>query len=295
MRHAYMIIAHNQFDLLEKIVSCLDTPNNDIYIHIDSKVKEFDFERFSQLTKHSKVEFTQRVSVSWGGYSQIESELILLKAAIKGKYDYYHLLSGVDLPVKSSEYINTFFEANSGKEFIHYCLPEYCKTDNVKDRVRYYYFLQDAIGRANGLMVFLTKVIRKIQQIIGVNRLRKSDFELKCGANWFSITHELAEYVLAKESWIKKYCGNGFCVDEVFLQTLVWNSKFKERLYMPNDEGDYHSCLRYIDWTRGTPYVFQNEDYDELISSDYLFARKFDFQKDKTLCERVVNYVTTRK
>ena len=34
MRHAYMIIAHNQFDLLEKIVSCLDTPNNDIYIHI---------------------------------------------------------------------------------------------------------------------------------------------------------------------------------------------------------------------------------------------------------------------
>lgn len=199
------------------------------------------------------------------------------------------------MPIQSAEYIQAFFEKNSGKEFIHYSSPEYCKTDNVKDRIRYYYFLQDMIGRANGLMSFATKALRKFQHILGVDRLRKSDFELKCGAQWFSITHELAAYVLSRETWIKKYCGNGFCVDEVFLQTIAWNSKFKDRLYMPNDEGDYHSCLRYIDWMRGAPYVFQNEDYDDLISSDYLFARKFDFQKDKMLCERVVSYVTKGK
>lgn len=72
MRHAHMIIAHNQFDLLERLITCLDNPNNDIYIHIDSKVKSFDFARFLQLTKYSTVEFTERVSVSWGGYSQIK-------------------------------------------------------------------------------------------------------------------------------------------------------------------------------------------------------------------------------
>lgn len=292
MRHAYMIIAHNQFDLLERIIFCLDNPNNDIYIHIDEKVKTFDFDYFSHLTKYSKVVFTDRVRVSWGGFSQIQCELTLLKAAIKESYDYYHLLSGVDLPLRSSEYIHAFFEKHAGKEFIHFCTPEFCVSDNVKDRIQYYYFLQDMVGRAPGWLNVVSKCLRKMQRILGVNRLHRNEFEVKCGSQWFSITHELAEYVLSQNAWIKKYFGNGFCVDEVFLQTLVWNSKFKERLYMPNDKGDYRSCLRYVDWVRGDPYVFRNEDYDELISSEYLFARKFDYQKDREVCERIVRYVT---
>lgn len=38
-KHAYMIIAHNEFDLLEILVRLLDDPRNDIYVHIDAKVK----------------------------------------------------------------------------------------------------------------------------------------------------------------------------------------------------------------------------------------------------------------
>ena len=40
-KHAYMIIAHNEFDLLEILVRLLDDPRNDIYVHIDAKVKEY--------------------------------------------------------------------------------------------------------------------------------------------------------------------------------------------------------------------------------------------------------------
>lgn len=36
-KHAYMIIAHNEFDLLEILVRLLDDPRNDIYVHIDAK------------------------------------------------------------------------------------------------------------------------------------------------------------------------------------------------------------------------------------------------------------------
>ena len=35
--HAYMIIAHNQFELLERLIAALDDERNDIYIHIDKK------------------------------------------------------------------------------------------------------------------------------------------------------------------------------------------------------------------------------------------------------------------
>ena len=64
-KHAYMIIAHNEFDLLETLVRLLDDPRNDLYIHIDAKVQDFDFDRFRGLVRYSGLYFTpQRVSVT---------------------------------------------------------------------------------------------------------------------------------------------------------------------------------------------------------------------------------------
>lgn len=36
-KHAYLIMAHNEFDILEKQLILLDDYRNDIYIHIDKK------------------------------------------------------------------------------------------------------------------------------------------------------------------------------------------------------------------------------------------------------------------
>ena len=33
-KHAFLIMAHNQFDLLEMLIKLLDDPRNDIYLHI---------------------------------------------------------------------------------------------------------------------------------------------------------------------------------------------------------------------------------------------------------------------
>ncbi len=120
MRHAYLIIAHNQFELLNLMLRCLDDENNDFYIHIDAKVKSFNKETIIKGIKRSKIFFTERINVSWGAFSIIECELNLLKLAINGNYGYYHLLSGVDLPIKSKDKISEFFEANNGTEFVHF-------------------------------------------------------------------------------------------------------------------------------------------------------------------------------
>ncbi len=273
------------------MLKCLDDENNDFYIHIDAKVKSFNKETIIKGIKRSKIFFTERISVSWGGFSQIESELTLLKAALKGNYDYYHLLSGVDLPLKSKDEIFEFFEKNKGKEFIHFCTPEFSSGESVISRVKYYYPLQEKAGRGNGLLNVPSKVLLKAQKLLGVNRLKDSGFEIKCGAQWFSITHNLAKYVLDNESQINKLCKNGFCADEIFLQTLVWNSSFKENIYLPNNESDYMSCLRFIDWNRGAPYTFKEDDFDELISSDFLFARKFDIEKHPEICYKIANSI----
>ncbi len=285
-KHAFLIMAHNQFDLLEMLIKLLDDPRNDIYLHIDQKAEDFDFQKFSNLAQYSPVYFTERNNVTWGGYSQIDTELLLLKASTPKHYDYYHLLSGVDLPIKTNDELHRFFDEHQGTEFIHFCTPEFSAEESTRSRIQYYHFLQEQIGqKKEGLPYFLERASLKLQRALHVNRLKTLNGTPLCGANWFSITHSLAAYVLQNETFIKRHFGSSCCADELFLQTLVANSKFKDRLYLPNNDSNYESCVRYIDWQRGDPYVFRTEDLDALLSSPCLFARKFDLNVDRTICE----------
>lgn len=69
--------------------------------------------------KYSNIHVFKKVDVGWGEDSQIECEMFLFNEAYKkGPFDYYHLLSGVDLPLKSNYYIHDFFDQNKGKEFV---------------------------------------------------------------------------------------------------------------------------------------------------------------------------------
>ena len=110
-KHAYLIIAHNEFYILEKLIKLIDNEKNDIFLHIDKKVKNFDFKKFERMVKKSNLYFTKRIDVVWASSSQIKCELLMLEEATKkGNYSYYHLISGVDLPIKSQEYIHDFFD-----------------------------------------------------------------------------------------------------------------------------------------------------------------------------------------
>ena len=241
-RHAYLIMAHHQFHFLKELIHALDDERNDIYLHIDQKSSHFDFSDLSQAVHKSNLYFTERLNVHWGGYSQIACELTLLRAALPGHYAYYHLLSGSDFPLKTQEEIHAFFEAHAGWEFLHLLLS-------------------------------------RLQRLFHVDRLKKESIALQKGANWFSITHEFAEYTLSREDWIEKHFRHSVCADELLLQTLALNSPFMEHIFDPF--GDEHSLgnLRYVDWKRGgnnSPYTFQKEDAAFLKSLPHLFARKFE-------------------
>ena len=116
MRHAFLIIAHNNWWQLKQLIQLLDAENHDIYVHIDKKSKSFSEKDFSNLTSEAKVYFFQEYEVFWGGFSQVQVELFLFEKAYQQKYDYYHLISGADLPLKSNRKIDTFFEKNQGKK-----------------------------------------------------------------------------------------------------------------------------------------------------------------------------------
>jgi len=92
LKQAYLIIAHNEFEILQRLVSELDAEGTDIYIHFDAKVK--DLPEIS--TKKSRLfVLDNRVNVQWGTVSQIKCELALFEAAAaNGPYDFYHVISG---------------------------------------------------------------------------------------------------------------------------------------------------------------------------------------------------------
>lgn len=278
-KHAYLIVAHNQFELLKKQIKLIDYPLNDIYLHIDKKVKDFNFEEIKSIVKKSKLHIISRNKVGWGGYSQIKTTIDMLEYAIKNKYEYYHFISGVDLPIKTQEYIHEFFDVNRGMEFISF--DDLTYSHQYDERIKYWWYLQE-IEKQNKLALILNRGIAKIQSILNINRIKDIDFKLQKGANWFSITHDLATYVVEKKEWIEKNFKYSHCADEIFLQTIIINSKYKNRLYPKGN-------MRLIDWERGNPYIWKYNDFDTLIKSDMIFARKFNENVDKKIVEKIYN------
>ena len=294
-RHAYLIMAHHQMQLLKILCHLLDHPNHDIFIHVDAKTKEFDVKEFDNITQYSSIFFTERLNITWGGYQMVECELMLLKAACnKDNYSYYHLLSGSDLPLRTAKDIYDFFERNSGKEFIHFCNDGNYQRVCIKERAKYFHFFQEYIGRKKNIFWLCEKISVLIQKCLGIDRNKANKEAIHHGAQWFSITGDFAQYIIKNESWIEYVFKNTIVPDESFLQTLVMKSHFRTNLYMLDPQGDYHSNMRFIDWNRGTPYTFCTKDFDELISSDYMFARKFDLNVDSNICEKMEQYLSDK-
>lgn len=295
-KHAYMIIAHNEFDLLETLVRLLDDPRNDLYIHIDAKVQDLDFARFHGLVQHANLQFTpRRLSVTWGHSSQVMTELLLLQTAVAGEdpaqpYAYYHLISGVDLPIKSNDEIHAFFDQNEGKEFVHFSKNE--PDPGFATRIRYYHLFRK---KRNGFTKVLAQIAFRLQVLLRVDRLKGQGLIVQKGTNWFSITGDFAKYIVSQAERVEQLFAYSYCGDEVFVQTMLVNSPFAANLYMPNCNNDQMACARLIDWERGHPYVFRMADYDEIMQSPAMFARKFSMQADPEIVKAIQAALCNRK
>lgn len=271
-KHAYLVIAHNEPKLFHTLLSCLDDKRNDIFVLIDAKS---NIDNFMFCPQYSNISYVDRVDIRWGDISLVVAELILMEAAIlKDRYDYYHLLSGVDLPIKSQDYIHSFFDdLQSSKELVSF-VPD----KDVSWRLRIDYYIPFLKYQKSSLFVIrlMTKICRDVflffQKSMGYRR--KWDMEMKKGAQWFSITDEFCRYVVSQKDFIIKKFRNVSCIDEVFMQTLLYNWN-RHKIY--NQENEIGGALREIDWNRGLPYTWGKDNYDIVFlrNSKCLFARKF--------------------
>ena len=292
--HAYLITVHHQFEILEKLLMLLDDPRNDIYIHVDAKVRDFDFNRFANILKYSAVFFVPRIPVYWGGYSQIEATLILLRESVKKGYSYYHFISGVDLPLKTQNYIHNFFDKRQGTEFVGFEAP--VMPERFYSRFQIYHMYQDSVGRKKCPLYYWEEILIYIQKKIHLRRIKSEGIIFQKGCNWFSITDSLARYIVSREDFVKSTFAYSRCCDELFIHTLIINSDFKDRIYQKTYGKDNGSaaCMRYVNF-KYKDNVFRTADYDDLVSSELLFARKFDINVDRNIIEKIFSYVGASK
>ena len=269
-KHAYMIMAHNEWDILKKLITLLDNEKNDIFVHIDKKVKTFPELKTTKSTLRF-VPDEKRVDTRWGTCSVVHAELTLLEFANSyGPYCYYHLISGVDLPIKSNANIHDFFEKHNGKNFIGFA------RNNCEERLRYFHFFVPKTRTRSLKNTLQTKarwLLLLLQRILHISR--NNDIEIRKGELWISITEDFAKYCIAKKDEVFKRVKHTLLADETVVQTLIWNSPFRATIYDTQSEHD--GCQREIDWNRGSPYVWGQDkgDFAVLMKSRRLFARKF--------------------
>ena len=278
-------MAHTNFPQLQILINLLDHPNNDIYLHVDKRSVDFRPEMIQ--VSASTLTIIDPIRITWGGHSQIQCELNLLKASAPNHYRYYHLISGIDLPLKSQDEIHEFFEAHYPENFINFHAPSN-ESKSFLYRIEQYHIFQDLMGRSKGLLPGLLRRANNgfiaLQKLVGFRR--KQYIPPYKGTNWFSITDELAQYVLSQEALIKKQFYYSSCADEVFLHSVAMASPCRDTIV--------DDCLRAIDWDRGDPYIFRQEDVDGLLVSPNLFGRKFDSRVDAQAIGKIVAHLTQK-
>lgn len=287
MKHAYLIMAHNNFSVLKVLLKLLDDDRNDIYLHIDKSAKDWDDASWHTLLDRAQLHIVNRVKVDWATYSHLYAMKNLLLEATKTYHSHYHMISGADLPIKNQNQIHTFFNNHSNREFVGFA-PSY-REDIV---LRHNYFVK-FYRNSNKHVILLAKkcnsLLVKIQKKIGINVFKNYKSEIKKGHDWFSVTHAAALFLIQEEPKFKKYFYWAFCPSEFFAQTILFNSKFKNNIFDHNNENN--GAQRCIDWNRGSPYTFKSEDIDILKESSMMFARKFIETEDMEIVNKLFHHL----
>lgn len=278
MNLAIGILCHKKTKAIEKVIEILGD-KFDIYIHVDKKSTLDSF--FDILDKAIFLE--NRIDVKWGSYSLVEGTLRLMEAFDKKNYDYVSIISGDCLPLKKDDDIIGFSHDNKGKEFIGVDLD--ADEKELEERLKYKYsdsYYKKEQSKTN------SKFLNMKEKILGkpINKYYSKLPKLYKGCNWFTISGELNNYIikyLKENIEFENGFKNALCSDEIIFQTIVMNSKYKDKIYkLGTDYDDTHMALRYIDWKSGPEYpkVLDEKDFSKMGEKDFIFGRKFNEELD---------------
>lgn len=304
MTIAYLIAAHTDPMQLNRLITALDTSKASItfFIHIDKKI---NIDSFKIVNNHkNNIIFIQhRIKTQWGAFSQCRYQMSLIDACIKSNinFDRVFFLSGLDYPLWSNNKIINFLEMNPNKEFIKGMNLSLCKNPNkMQTRVMYYHFRDLPIKNHflyRGIYV-ITREILKFLHITKPNYIiiNKQKQDIYCGSSWWCLTFDCLKYVFnimkQPNNPYEVYFRTCLAPDEMYIQTIVFNSKYKNKAILHH--GEYPGLvgltpLHYIEYDNKIA-TYNENDFHKLIESDKMFCRKLQSSISENLIKKIDNY-----
>lgn len=256
MNVAYLVGAHNNPKLLKRGLDILSCDYSDFFIHIDQKSNIDDF---NGIRGHNIHFIENRIPVYWGGFSQVQSVLLLIRQALDGprKYDYLVLISGSDYPLRSGKYVCTFLAKNRGSEFINIVrIPNTERGAPLSKINRLWFEPNKPIRR------FATRALAKLGLAQRDHRRHLRSLEPYAGDTWWALTRNACQHILEfveSNQSIVKYFQHTPTPDETFFHTILGNSAFAPQV---------RRSVHYIDWSaRGRHPAMINERHVELFEA----------------------------
>ncbi len=283
---AILITAYKNYHHLEDLVNFFDDKFN-IYIHIDRK-SSISKDDIQKLSSKERVQYvSQTYKINWGGINHLRAILELAEKAVGDSTNkYFHLITGHDYPIVSIDRLNDFMEKNQDKDFMEYVpLPYPAWPEDGMDRLSRYN-IYDLIDGRTGLNERLIKGFSKLQRKIGFKRSFSKDFPpLYGGSTYWSLKRESLEYVFQYMENHPRFLERfkySFCSEEIFFQTILLNSPMKGNIINNN--------MRFIIWEERNgnfPANLDCNDYNDILKSDALFARKFEYPISEDLLKKI--------
>lgn len=310
MRIAFLELCHTDPAVVARVADRLtENKNFDVYVHLDAKMDIAPFE--AALSRKRRVFFVRnRKKVYWGGYNAVEATIEMMKAALGSNrgYDYFMLLQNLDYPIRSNDYIESFFEQNAGKEFIRGCRIAKSKDWHYARKYRLYNKRDDDFyitGKSTlkRYMRYLGLLLCSVATIHfnGVIKDRDEKIDIYYGAAQWAVTQACARFIVkfseSHSAFNKKMMHIQF-PDEEYFHTIVHNSAFRYRC-IRYDEPEKRWLvnwrnLHYFEYPREIT-VFTEKDFEKIMQQDALFVRKvktgisdrlMDMIDEAVACER---------
>jgi Core-2/I-Branching enzyme len=283
MRIANIILVHKNPRQVESLIKTMFHADFDFYIHVDKKI---DIKPFEYLSLIDQVYFVKdRVVCNWGGYSIVDGIINSIDHVRQSgiTYDFVNLLSGQDFPVKPIAQIYSFFSKNLGFSFLAFDnsndTPWWKETES---RYKKFHLTDMKFRGRYAVQAILNFILPKRKyldsiKLYGGNR-----------GTWWTITFECAAYLteyLKRSPEFVNFLRFTWGSDEFVVPTVLMNSPYQSKII--------NESYRYIDWPAGlaSPKTLTVDDYEKIISSDSLFARKFDADVDVEIINKLRGYI----
>jgi hypothetical protein len=281
MRVAHLVITYTNALQTERMIRRMQHPDFDFYIHLDKKLPIGSHLFLEKIPNVYLIK--DRVNVIWAGYNTVEATIRSVKEIFRtGRpYDYVHLMSGQDYPIKPAAAIHAFFSTHQGKEFTEF--EHFDKwADESYPRIREYHLTNfNFPGR-----YYFQWAMNKFLPV------RKSPLPMEYyGSSMFwALTGNCLKYIielLDENARLKRFMQLTWGSDEFLFQTLVLNSSFKDNVVNDN--------LLFLDRDKGAahPNIITAGHLQKLLQSPKLFARKFDINRDSAVMDQLDQFLTT--